>query len=103
LLLDGSEIVTTLYADDSVNFIWLLGNNSIGLVNPKTMVYDLVPNFFGNPNEEIIPFTAIACPKTRKLAGLYMNKSEIYVVFVKPGGKLIRKKQSDILGPSNLY
>jgi len=67
------------------------------------MVYDLVPNFFGNPNEDIIPFTAIACPKSRKLAGLYMNKNEIFVVFVKPGGKLIRKKQSDILGPSNAF
>jgi hypothetical protein len=54
--------VTTLYSDDDSNYVWLLGNNSIGLVNPKTMVYDLVPNFFGNPNEEITPFTAIACP-----------------------------------------
>jgi hypothetical protein len=64
------------------------------------MVYDLVPNFFGNPNEEITPFTAIACPKTRKLVGLYMKSNEIYIVFVKPGGKLIRKKQRDLLGPS---
>jgi hypothetical protein len=31
-----------------------------------------------------------------------MKDNEIYIVFVKPGGKLIRKKQRDLLGPGKI-
>lgn len=49
ILIEGNEIVTTLYSGDSHIYIWMLGDGSIGLVNPDTMVYDLVANFFGGP------------------------------------------------------
>lgn len=75
----------------------MLGDGSIGLVNPDTMVYDLVANFFGGPNDNVTPFTAIASQYTRKVIGLYIQDALIYFVFLRGDAAMIRKLQSDCL------
>lgn len=89
--------MTTLYSGDSHIYIWMLGDGSIGLVNPDTMVYDLVANFFGGPTENVTPFTAIASQYTRKVIGLYIQDALIYFVFLRGDAAMIRKLQSDCL------
>jgi hypothetical protein len=75
----------------------MLGDGSIGLVNPDTMVYDLVANFFGGPNDNVTPFTAIGSQYTRKVIGLYIQDALIYFVFLRGDAAMIRKLQSDCL------
>jgi hypothetical protein len=94
---EGNEIVTTLYSGDSHIYIWMLGDGSIGLVNPDTMVYDLVANFFGGPMDNVTPFTAIASLHTRKVLGLYIQDALIYFVFLRGDQEMVRKLQSDCL------
>jgi hypothetical protein len=91
MFLEGNEIVTTLYSGDSHIYIWMLGDGSIGLVNPDTMVYDLVENFFGGPMDNVTPFTAIASMYTRKVMGLYIHNALIYFVFLRGSEAMIRK------------
>lgn len=95
--LEGNEIVTTLYSGDSHIYIWMLGDGSIGLVNPDTMVYDLVANFFGSPRDNVTPFTAIASSYSKKVMGLYIENSLIYFVFLRGNQAMVRKLQSDCL------
>lgn len=89
--------MTTLYSGDGHIYIWMLGDGSIGLVNPDTMVFDLVANFFGQPNSNVTPFTAIASQYTRKVIGLYIQDALIYFVFLRGDHAMIRKLQSDCL------
>jgi hypothetical protein len=77
----------------------MLGDGSIGLVNPDTMVYDLVANFFGGPMDNVTPFTAIASQYSKKVMGLYIDNALIYFVFLRGNGSeaMVRKLQSDSL------
>jgi hypothetical protein len=75
----------------------MLGDNSVALVNPHTMVYDLITNFFGTPLEDVTPFTAICSKSDKKMLGLYMKDNEISLVYKTPSGQLIRKRQKDVL------
>lgn len=93
--------MTTLYNGDDQIYIWMLGDGSIGLCNPYTMVYDLISNFFGNPNEDITPFTAIASAVSRKVMGVYIKNELIYFVFLRGDNPMIRKLQSEVLGERN--
>ena len=102
ILLEGNEIVTTLYSGDNHIYIWMLGDGSIGLVNPDTMVYDLVANFFGSPRDNVTPFTAIASNYSKKVMGLYIEDALIYFVFLRGNQAMIRKLQSDCLFDSKL-
>lgn len=79
----------------------MLGDGSIGLVNPSSMTYELISNFFGNPDENVTPFTAIASTKERKVIGLYIKDALIYFVFLRGDDAMIRKLQSDCLGDRN--
>ena len=97
ILLEGNEIVTTLYSGDSHIYIWMLGDGSIGLVNPDTMVYDLVANFFGSPRDNVTPFTAIASSYSKTVMGLYIEDALIYFVVLRGNQAMIRKLQSDCL------
>jgi hypothetical protein len=81
----------------------MLGNGSIGLCNPNNMTYELISNFFGNPEENVSPFTAIASVNTRKVLGLYIKDALIYFVFLRNDNPMIRKLQSDCLGDSNIF
>lgn len=76
------------------------GDNSIGLVNPETMVYDVIANFFGPFSDEAIPFTVIASHKEKKVLGLYIipRTEELNFVFLRSGNGLIRKNQTEVLG-----
>jgi len=98
--LEGAEIVTTLYNGDNLVYIWMLGDGSIGLVDPSTMEYDIIENFFGDINRNVTPFTAVASIKQRKVLGLYIEDNLIYFVFLRGQNPLLRKLQSDILGES---
>lgn len=73
--LNGSQITTTLYSGDSILFIWMLGDNSIAIANPNSLAYDLIPNFFGTPSEEITPFGVIASLFEHKIVGLYIKEN----------------------------
>jgi hypothetical protein len=75
LNLNGSQITSTLYCGDDVLFIWMLGDNSIAIANPKSLAYDLIPDFFGRPGEEITPFCVIASLFEHKISGLYIKNS----------------------------
>lgn len=76
------------------------GDNSIGLVNPETMVHDIIANFFGSASEEIIPFTVIASHKEKKVLGLYIvsRTQEMNFVFLRSGNGFVRKSQLEVLG-----
>lgn len=91
-----------MYSGDDVTYIWMLGDNSVAIVNPNTMVYDLIYGFFEDPQEEVTPFTAICSTKSKKMIGLYMKENDIILVYMTPDGKFIRKYQSDIVDEGNL-
>lgn len=89
-----------MYSGDDHTYIWMPGDNSIGLVNPQTMVHDIIANFFGPSSEESIPFTVIASHKEKKVLGLYISSrtQEMNFVFLRSGNGFIRKSQLEILG-----
>jgi len=80
------------------------GDNSVGLVNPESMIHDLVSNFFGNQYEDIVPFTVIASQREKKVMGLYIRSdNEISFVFLRAGEGLVRKPQEQVLGNGNFF
>lgn len=95
--------MTTLYQGDDYAYIWMMGDNSIAIVNPNTMVYDLVSNFFESPHEDVTPFTAICSKKSRKLLGLYMKDNNLLLVYMSPEGRFIRKHQKDVVDEGKPY
>lgn len=92
-----------MYQGDDYAFIWMMGDNSIAIVNPNTMVYDLISNFFESPQDEVTPFTAICSKKTRKVIGLYMKQNELILVYMSPEGRFIRKYQKDVVDEGNKH
>lgn len=90
--------MTTLYSGDDLIYIWMIGDNSIGIVNPRNFNHDLIKDFFGHRNEEIMAFTVIASPHEHKLLGLYMKNSDIYFVLARGDNEPVRKLQSSVLG-----
>lgn len=100
LNLEGAEIVTTLYHGDHITYIWMLGDNSLGLVNSKTFEYDIVENFFGPTNVAVTPFTVVASNLKRKLLGLYIQDNQLFFAFMRGSGPVIRTLQSEILKDS---
>lgn len=90
--------MTTLYSGDDLIYIWMIGDNSIGIVNPRNFAHDLIKDFFGKKNEQVMAFTVIASPHEHKLLGLYMSNSEIYFVLVRGDKKPERKLQKEVLG-----
>ena len=104
LKLGGSEIVTTLYSEDELLYIWLKGDNSIGIVNPRNMKYDTISNFFGpDPAGSVTPFTVIASQFEHKIVGLYVQENDLMVVLVRNGSEFVRKGQKDILDESKNF
>ena len=99
--LEGSEIVTTLYGWADKVYIWLCGDNSIGLVNPSNFVCDLISNFFGTPSDNVMPFTVIASDRMKKAMGVYIMDRNIAFVFL-TGKGLVRKLQRNVLKGSRL-
>ena len=89
--LNGNEIVTTLYSGDDNIYIWMLGDGSIGLCNPHTMVFDLCANFFGSSVEKVTPFTAVASVVMSKVVGMYLKDLMIYFVFLDGDQGLVRR------------
>lgn len=100
IVIDGNDIVTTLYSGDSKVYIWMLGDGSIALCNPDSMVYDLCANFFGNFQEQTTPFSAVASIIQSKVIGMYLQNQMIHFVFLRGVEGIIRKLQSEILGES---
>ena len=74
------------------------GDGSIGLVNPQTLTSNVVTNFFGSPNENVSPFTAIASPNQNKVLGLDVKNGIVEFVFLHSDQTLVRKPQSECLG-----
>ena len=101
--LEGAEIVTTLYNGDHITYIWMLGDNSVGLVDTATFEYDIIENFFGESNISVTPFTVIASNKQKKLLGLYIQDNQLFFAFWKGQGAITRKLQSDVLEDSKFY
>lgn len=95
--------MTTLYSEDDSAFIWMLGDNSIAIVNPNTMVYDLISGFFESPQEEVTPFTAICSKRSRKMIGLYMKENDLILVYMSPEGRFVRKLQRDVVDEGKKY
>lgn len=88
----GVQMMSTRYTGDDLMYIWIPGDSSIGLVDPKSMVHDLVTNFYGSNKEKIIPFSVVADHKERKVLGLYIKRnSEVWFAFLRAGEGLIRK------------
>lgn len=73
LNIKGSEMVSTLYSGDDFMYIWMPGDSSIGLVQPETMVHDLVTNFYGTQEEKVKPFTVVANHIDKKVLGMYVK------------------------------
>jgi hypothetical protein len=97
LNLNGSQITSTLYCGDDILFIWMLGDNSIAIANPQTLAFDLIPNFFGLPSEEITPFSTVASLYEHKLVGLYIKSSLINIVFMRNAKTTVRKNIAEIV------
>lgn len=101
--LEGAEIVTTIFTGEEDRHIWMLGDNSIGIVNTDTMVHDLITNFFGQDND-ILPVTVISSLSKDKYIGLYISKDgEIWFVFLRESKGMLRKLQTDILGEGKFF
>lgn len=92
--------MTTLYRNSHKIYIWMCGDNSIGLANPNDFQCDLIANFFGNPNDRIHPFTVIASDKMKKAIGVYVFEKKGALVYLGASG-LIRQFQNKILKSSN--
>lgn len=97
LNLNGSQITTSLYCGDDTLYIWMMGSNAIGITNPQTLAFDLIPDFFGKPDEEITPFSAIASLFEHKILGLYIQEGVIKIVLMRNGRQATRKNISDII------
>jgi hypothetical protein len=80
-----------MYSGDDKVYIWMLGDGSIGLCNPNTMVYDLCQNFFGDAFENVTPFTAVASILQAKVIGMYLKDLKIYFVFLRGTEGIVRK------------
>ena len=91
--------MTTLYGGSHKVYIWMCGDNSIGLVNPSTFRADLIANFFGNDNDEATPFTVIASDRMKKAIGVYIFERNIAFVFLTSNG-MVRKYQNKVLKAS---
>ena len=85
LNLNGSQITTSLYCGDEVLYIWMVGGNSIAITNPITLAFDLIPDFFGPPSDEVTPFSTIASLYEHKILGLYIHDSLIKIVLMRNG------------------
>lgn len=100
--LEGAEIVTTLYNGDHITYIWMLGDNSVGLVDTNSFEFDIIENFFGPNNIAVTPFTVIASNMKRKLLGLYIQNNELFFAFMRGTGPIVRKSQTEVLGDSKI-
>jgi hypothetical protein len=87
--------MTTLYRNSHKLYIWMCGDNSIGLVNPNDFQCDLIANFFGNANDSISPFTVIASDRMKKAMGVYVHEKKGAFVYLGAQG-LVRQYQSKI-------
>lgn len=75
----------------------MLGDNSIAIANPASLAYDLIPNFFGTPEEDITPFGVLASLYEHKITGLYIKNSQIHIVFMRNASQATRKNVSEII------
>lgn len=96
VVLEGSEIVTTLYRNAHKIYLWMCGDNSVGLVNPTDFQCDLLTNFFGGIGDKVNPFTVIASDKMKKALGVYVFEKQGAFVYMTPQG-LVRHFQNKIL------
>jgi len=94
-------LISSRFTGDENTFIWLLGDNAIGVVNPATLVYDLVANFFGKQAEAITPFAMIACQPDNKYMGLFVKDDMVHFSFMRGGGELVRVLVAEVLEESN--
>ncbi len=95
--LEGAEIMTTLYRNSHKIYIWMCGDNSIGLVNPGDFQCDVIANFFGNSNDRYNnPFTVIASDRMKKAMGVYTQDRDVAFVYLGNGG-LVRNLQNKVL------
>lgn len=101
VVLEGSEIVTTLYRNAHKIYLWMCGDNSVGLVTPNDFQCDLLTNFFGGANDRINPFTVIASDKMKKALGVYVFEKQGAFVYMTPQG-LVRHLQSKVLKGSRI-
>jgi hypothetical protein len=67
------------------------------------MVYDLCANFFGNSDEIVTPFTAVASITQAKVIGMYLKDLMIYFVFLRGTESIVRKLQTEVLYDSKFY
>lgn len=89
--------MTTIHTGNKQLHLWIMGDNSLGIVNCESMTHDLIPNFFGE-FEGIIPLTVITNLIADKVLGLYIcQKGDIYFVFFRRSSGIIRKTQSEVL------
>ena len=87
--------MTTLYRNSHKLYIWMCGDNSIGLVNPVDFQCDLIANFFGSSNDRINPFTIIASDRMKKAVGVYVHEKQGAFVYLGAQG-LTRLYQSKL-------
>lgn len=101
--LSGTEMVSTLHSGDDQMYIWMPGDSSIGLVDPESMVHDLVTNFYGSSGDRVTPFTVVANHGEKKVLGMYIKASgDIWFAFLRAGDGIIRKNQKEVLQNGNL-
>lgn len=109
--LKRAEWVTSVYVNAYKTFIWLLDNNSVGLVNTLDFHTDILSNFyrsqqerkFGPFDEDIFPVGAIASNRTKKAFAAYFidtNRNgvaeDMGFVYMSQAG-LARKNQQEVL------
>jgi len=61
----------------------------------------VIANFFGNPTDNVTPFTVIASDRMKKAMGVYIFERNIAFVFLTSNG-MVRKYQNKVLKASSV-
>ena len=80
-----SRSSSTVTGSSKGTFVWMCGDNSIGLVNPKSGKCLLIPNFFGEKSEGPLPVCAVADSPGARVAGVYCNRAGSWACFLADG------------------
>lgn len=75
----------------------MLGDNSIAILNPESLAYDIIHEFFGTPQEEVTPFGIVASLFEHKLVGLYIRECQIELKFMRNAKDTVTKEAYEVI------
>ncbi len=76
---------STVTGSSKGRFVWMCGDNSIGLVNPKSQQCLLIPHFFGETSEGVTPVCAVSDSTGERVAGVYCNHAGSWLCYLADG------------------